>query len=67
MWPSMPVCCKIDNGSVGHTSEQLAKEQGIQAAKDGRESLLLQQCDVPARGSAPGRQQCTLHALNRHH
>ena len=45
------------------TSKQLAEEEGVQAAQDGRERLLLQQRDVAAGGCAGCREQRPLYAL----
>ncbi len=59
---SVSVCCD-DLHHRKLTTQQLAKEQGVQAAQDARQRLLLQQRDVAARGCARSRQQRALYAL----
>ena len=59
---SVSVCC-ADLHHWKLTTQQLAKEQGVQAAQDACQRLLLQQRDVAACGRACSRQQRALHAL----
>ena len=59
---SVSVCCD-DLHHRKLTTQQLAKEQGVQAAQDACQRLLLQQRDVAACGRACSRQQRALHAL----